>query len=120
MTIAECYNRLNGDYSQAKQRLMSDRLIDKFIRKFPADDSITILRTGVEQGNNEEAFRGAHTLKGVAANLAFTDLQQKASELTEQLRSLDNPADPVLLAAVEDSYRLVIDTIALYEQECES
>ncbi len=36
MTIEECYEALEGDYSQAKVRLHSDAIIKKFVLKFPA------------------------------------------------------------------------------------
>lgn len=117
MTISECYERLHGDYEDAKQRLMNDRLIDKFILKFPQDNSMTILREAVQAGNIEESFRGAHTLKGVSANLAFTELREAASVLTEQLRPLNSVADPTLFKKVEDCYANVIAVLKQYENE---
>lgn len=117
MTIQNCYETLKGNYEEAKQRLMNDKLIERFILKFPADDSITILREAVKAGDHDESFRGAHTLKGVAANLAFTELEKAASELTEQLRNSKDPADPVLFENVETAYNLVINTLKQYEAE---
>lgn len=114
MTIEECYNKLHGDYNEAKGRLMSDRLIDRFIRKFPLDPSMDALREMVAVGDNPSAFRAVHTLKGVAANLAFTELFRNAFNLTEQMRDCVSDADPELLAAVEDSYALVIKTLEEY------
>lgn len=117
MTIQQCYEKLHGDYDQAKSRLMNDRLIDKFILKFPSDNSMEILRNAVEKGDIAESFRGAHTLKGVSANLAFTELQNAASELTEQLRPCSIPADPDLYAKVVEAYDLVIQVLKEYEGE---
>ena len=37
-------------------------------------------------GNYEDAFRGAHTLKGVCQNLSFDRLYEASNELTELLR----------------------------------
>ena len=115
MTIEECYTQLHGNYSEAKSRLMNDRLVEKFMLKFPGDDSMATLRAAVAAGDIEASFRAAHTLKGVTANLAFTELQAAASALTEQLRPCAEPADPALMAAVEDAYALVISTLDAYE-----
>ncbi len=114
MTLEEVYANLHGNYAEAKTRLMNDNLVDRFIRKFPADPSMQTLLEKIAEGNNPEAFRAVHTLKGVAANLAFTELQQAASALTEQMRDQVSPADPLLLAKVQESYDLIIQTLHQY------
>lgn len=114
MTLEECYNKLHGSYEEAKTRLMNDRLIERFVLKFPDDPSMDALNDMVAAGENSAAFRAVHTLKGVAANLAFTELFQNASNLTEQLRDLKSEADPALLEAVRVSYDLVIRTLREY------
>ena len=111
MTIEEKYICLHGDYIEAKNRLMNDRLVEKFALKFLSDPSMQQLRDAVAAGDNATAFRAVHTLKGVAANLAFTELRMAASELTEQMRNCDKPADAELLMKVEEAYKLVIDTL---------
>lgn len=111
MTIEEKYICLHGDYEEAKNRLVNDRLVEKFALKFLSDPSMQQLRDAIAAGDNPTAFRAVHTLKGVAANLAFTELRMAASELTEQMRSCDKPADAELLRKVEDAYKLVIDTL---------
>ena len=111
MSLDELYRQLHGDYEEVKARLMSDRLVEKFVLKFPSDPSMQQLLDAVAAGDNASAFRAVHTLKGVAANLALTELRNAASALTEQLRSGDKPADEELLRKVEDAYKLVIDSI---------
>lgn len=115
MTLEECYTKLQGDYREARNRLMNDKLIERFILKFPGDPSMDALKEMVEAGDNAAAFRAVHTLKGVAANLAFSQLYQDASNLTEQLRSLQNDPDPELYKAVCETYDLVISTLKEYE-----
>ena len=112
MDIRECYEALHGDFDQACARLMNERMVTRFVLKVPSDPSMQQLRDAVTAGDNERAFRAAHTLKGVAGNLAFTALYQAASNLTEQLRPLSYPADPALLAALEREYQLALDAIA--------
>lgn len=115
MTLEECYCKLRGDYQEAKNRLMNDKLIERFILKFPDDPSMDSLKEMVKTGDNAAAFRAVHTLKGVAANLAFKQLFQDASNLTEQLRSLQNDPDPKLYATLLETYDLVIDTLKEYQ-----
>ena len=111
MNLEEVYSQIHGDYAEVKARLMSDRLVEKFVLKFPSDPSMQQLRDAVVAGDNAAAFRAVHTLKGVAANLAFSELREKASDLTEQLRSGENPADEQLLNKVEEAYKLVIESL---------
>ena len=86
MTIQECYRLLGGDYDEALRGIPSAALIDRFVRKFLDDKSYEQLCEAVAANDRESAFRAAHTLKGVCANLRFAALRDSASELTELLR----------------------------------
>ncbi|MBQ4450179.1 MAG: Hpt domain-containing protein [Prevotella sp.] len=90
---------------------MTDRLVEKFVLKFPSDSSMQQLRDAIASEDYEVAFRAVHTLKGVAANLSFTELWKAASALTEQLRRCDGTVDEKLLKDLEDAYKLVINSI---------
>ena len=111
MNLEKLYSSLHGDYADAKARLMSDRLVEKFVLKFPSDPSMQQLYDAIASGDYEAAFCAVHTLKGVAANLSFSELWKAASALTEQLREGDKPADETLLKNLENAYRLVTDSI---------
>lgn len=117
MTLKECYDRMHGNYDDAKSRLMMESMVERFMFKFLEDGTMAALRAAVEAGNIPDSFREAHTLKGVAANLAFTELQAAASQLTEQLRPQTAPADPEFFARVEEAYKLVVDSIHAYQSE---
>lgn len=119
MTLQECYCRMQGDYADALNRLMRDQLIERFVLNFPKDQSMQQLRDATAAGIQNDAFRAAHTLKGVAKNLSLTKLADSASELAEQLRDGTQMPDPILLAEVEKDYKLVIDTLAVYVEEKE-
>lgn len=67
MTIKECYEQIGADYEDVRSRLRSDLLIRKFFLKFPDDKSFGQLKEALKSGDREGAFRGVHTLKGVAA-----------------------------------------------------
>lgn len=117
MTIQECYDNLQGNYDEAKSRLMNDKLIDRFVRKFLEDPSMDTLRKMIADDDKAASFRAVHTLKGVAANLAFTALHKDAQQLTEQLRDCVSSPDPVLVENLEASYKMTIDAIRQYEAE---
>ena len=106
MTLQECYAALGGDYNEAMGRLRSERLVQKFVLKFLNDGSYQLLLDSLAAGSREEAFRAAHTLKGVCANLAFNTLLHSSEALTEALRD-GRPAQPgeeELLARVKADY----------------
>lgn len=86
MTIRECYEKIGGDYTEALGRLMNEKMIDRFIRLFLKDRSFASLKSAMLSGEKEEAFRAAHTLKGVCGNLSLTALYEAGSALTEELR----------------------------------
>ena len=117
MTIQECYQKLGGEFAQVEKRLPSVGLVRKFIVKFLDDDSYSKLCLAMQNGQREEAFRAAHTLKGVSANLGFSRLLASAGELTELLRAETETipgrtAD--LLEEVKQDYELTVSVIRAY------
>ena len=57
-------------------RLHSEALIQRFTLKFLEDQSYLQLKQTLENKNYEDAFRSAHTLKGVCQNLSFDRLYE--------------------------------------------
>lgn len=86
MNLEECYTQLGGDYHDVSQRLPNPGMIERFIGRFLEDKSFETLCQQLACGNRAEAFRAAHTLKGVCANLGFSRLFDSAARLTEELR----------------------------------
>ncbi len=86
MTIKECYDACGANYEEVLGRLRSERLVTKFAGKFLADPSFNLLKTSLEGKDYEEAFRAAHTLKGVCQNLALTKLYLSSEKMAEVLR----------------------------------
>ena len=124
MTIEECYEKLGGSYKEVSKRIPSASLIEKFLIKFLKDDSFANLCAGMEEANRMEAFRAAHTLKGVCQNLGLGSLQTPTEMITEVLRvtdanvQTDIPAEAAgLLDEVKSAYALTMDIIQAYGEE---
>ena len=73
MTMQECYKAIGGNYEAVLVRLHSEALIQRFTLKFLEDQSYLQLKQALENKNYEDAFRSAHTLKGVAIGPDNTD-----------------------------------------------
>lgn len=111
MEIKDFYGLVHADYEGTLTRLMNDRLINKYVRKFPGDPSFGELTAALESKDWNTAFRSAHTMKGVCANLGFTELQKASSELTEALRGGAELKDFSLYENVKREYEFLIDAI---------
>lgn len=120
MTIEQCYQQLHGDYAQVLQRLPSAALVERFVGKFLDDGSYSELAGAMEAGQTEIAFRAAHTLKGVSANLGFEQLRSSASDLTELLRGKTGPMPAeaaALMEQVSRDYQMTTDAIRAFRGE---
>ena len=104
MTLRDCYEAMGADYDGVMGRLRSERMVQKFALKFLADPSYELLTSSMAAENYEEAFRAAHTIKGVCQNLGFTALMSSSSRLTEALRSGVTPEAPALAKEVAADY----------------
>lgn len=117
MTIKDLYEKIGGKYEDVLGRLMKDSLIEKFVVMYAKDSTYDNLIAAINAGDISEQFRAAHSLKGISANLGFEELRKAASELTEQLRFKDKPADPALVEAVKYSQEKIMAGIAEYQAQ---
>ena len=116
MTLRECYATLGGDYDDVIGRLRSEKLVNKFVLRFLDDKSYDLLRASMEAKDYGEAFRAAHTIKGVCSNLAFTMLGKSSSELSEALRYGYTPGADALAERVKEDYRQTAAAIRAYQE----
>lgn len=116
MTLQECYAALGGNYDDAISRLRSERLVTKFVVKFLDDDSCALLLRSMEEKNYEEAFRAAHTIKGVCQNLSFTRLYEVSNQLNEALRGGPTPEAPGLVEEVKAEYEQTVSAIRAFKE----
>ena len=106
MTLEECYARMGGNYMDVKQRLRSEKLIDKFVRKFLDDPSFVQYEAALQAKDDRSAFMALHTRKGVSQNLGMESLYEAVKEDCELFRSgwSDEAAENA------DALRAVYDT----------
>lgn len=119
MTLEECYERFGGDYNEVVNRLCSRAFVEKFLLKFLGDKSFEDLHRYLDEGNLSEAFRAAHTLKGVCQNLGIRCLYESDYLVTEALRNGKNDVTPEMLQKLDADYELVVRSIHEYQESVE-
>lgn len=115
MILKECYERLGGDYDGVLSRMMSEATVKKFAVKFLSDKSYDLLISSLENADYKEAFRAAHTIKGICQNLGFGMLFGSVNPLTESLRSADAPPPEELVEAVKRDYEKTVSAIGMLD-----
>lgn len=111
MTLEECYAKMGANYQDVLKRLYKPEMIKRFVKMFLQDDNFQLLTDAMAAQDVKEAFRAAHTLKGVCLNLGFDNLSPSAVALTEILRAgtFDGAAEQYAL--VKEEYQKTIEAI---------
>lgn len=117
MTLKECYAAMEGNFDDVISRLRNEKIVRKLVIKFLNDDTYSLLCGALEAQHPDEAFRAAHTLKGICQNLSFTKLYLSSSRLTEALRSGWTPDAVDLARQIEADYRQTISAIEQLQAE---
>lgn len=114
MDLKSFYSNVGGDYDVMMGRMGNkEERIVKFLNKFVKDPSFENLKAALAAGDPEEAFRAAHTIKGVALNLELMDLQASSGRLTDILRDGEIPEDAQdILVQLEKDYQKATECIA--------
>lgn len=87
MNLRECYEAAGADYDDVIRRFGKEERVDKFLKMFLNDPTYDMLCRAMAEGSYEEAFRAAHTMKGICMNFSLNGLLDACSRLTESLRS---------------------------------
>lgn len=111
MTVRECYEQMGADFDNVLGRLGSEQMVQRFALKFLNDTSYQTLEETLKEKNVEQAFRAAHTLKGVCLNLGFDNLFTVSSELTERLRAGELDGTEELFEKVKEQYEITMKAI---------
>ena len=103
MTVKECYEQMGSDYEGVLGRMGSEAMIKRF--------ALNNLKENLEKNDGEEAFRAAHTLKGVCLNLGFDELYEASAEITEKLRGKETAGSEDMFQKVEEKYQKTVNAI---------
>lgn len=116
MTLRECYAALGGDFEAVTSRFPNEKFVQKYLLKFLSDGSYDLLIRSMEEQNYAEAFRAAHTIKGVCQNLSIDKLQASSSRLCEALRNGYTPEADALAEETAEDYRQTVAAIRAFQE----
>lgn len=116
MTVKECYESMEADFEGVIGRMGSEEMVKRFALKFLDDPRYSNLEKAIQEQNAEEAFRAAHTLKGLWLNLGFDRLYKVSEELTEKLHGRELDGYEALYGNVQKEYKNTIDAIRKIEE----
>ena len=90
-----------------------EELFFKFLRKFLDDKSYEELCQAAKQREYQEAFKYAHTLKGISANLGLGQLYDVAYKLTEELRTAPYEEEEIIesMLQIQRVYNQLVEVI---------
>lgn len=112
MEIREIYEQMHGDYDSVHRRLRDDERIKKFLLRFVEYHYDEIIRNALAEKDYETAFREAHNLKGICANLSIDVLGKSAEVVTEALRGGDPQVDMApLMETMQADYNMTINAL---------
>lgn len=121
MTLQELYASIDGSYDHAVQIMRMEKLINRYLSKFPNSGVYEALAAAGESMDPTALFESAHAMKGVCANMGFDKMSAAAGEITEEFRpgSARTLSDEEVKARIADigvMYRHTVDVIRQYEQ----
>ena len=87
-TLEECYNVIGGGANGADvvRRLGSEASLKKYLGRLLDDQNYETLRQALDESDAEQAFRCAHSIKGICQNFDLNVLGASSAALTEALR----------------------------------
>lgn len=118
MSVQELYESISADYKNTIYRFMGNQLLlEKFVKKFPADVTFEKLELGINQKDCETIRKESHTLKGISANLGFTELCDRCTELTVSAREKEPDMEKIILlfAQTKEKYQDIVVLIGKLE-----
>ena len=114
MNVKQFYIDTGGSYNDALAIMMNDILIAKMLGKFVSGGSCLQMIELYEQKEYRSLFAAAHSLKGVAGNLALTPLYNLASFITEATRNDDGANLDKEINELKNIYELIKEKYQQY------
>jgi HPt (histidine-containing phosphotransfer) domain-containing protein len=103
--------------TEGLQRVMNNKkLYARVLKKFKTDTNLDALTTAIAAQDYTQAEIAAHTIKGIAGNLSFTELFNQLQTLDKQLKTkLANPAEaavtPAMLVSLQVCFQSTLTAI---------
>jgi HPt (histidine-containing phosphotransfer) domain-containing protein len=92
------------------KRLMNNTgLYAKLLNKFKEDTRLNELEAALNAGDLEKAKTAVHTLKGLAANLALTELHKQSIEIEAQIKA--GQVNPGQINIVKNVYSQTLEEV---------
>jgi len=96
--------------AEGSARVMNNiKLYVRLLGKFKNDNNLNELEAAIGAGDLTKAQNAAHTIKGVAANLAFSTLFKECLELETQIKS--GAVNPAQLETVKTVFAATLKEI---------
>ncbi|MBR0302804.1 MAG: Hpt domain-containing protein [Clostridia bacterium] len=120
MTLRELYDAIGGDYDRAIAVLRIEKLMDKHIRRLPANPVFADLDAAGESMDPVRLFESAHAIKGVCSNLGLITLADVASEICDEFRDgavrrLSDEQIKEKISEIDDGFNKAADAIREYD-----
>lgn len=125
MTLRELYDRIGGDYDRALNVLCIEKLMDKHIRRLPANSIFASLEEAEKTMDPAGLFESAHAIKGVCSNLGLVRIASLASEISEEFRpgrsrSMTDDEVHAKIGEIRSLHERTVEGIRAYEQEMQA
>lgn len=103
--------QIGVEYDETLKRFMGkEDFYLRMLKKFLDDKNYGELKQAVADKNWPEAFKYAHTVKGLCGNLSLGDMLKYVVPLTEELRS-EPYNEETILAYMEDANKAYDQTV---------
>ncbi len=97
---------------KAMERLMNnEKLLERLLTKFLSDPNYGGIKTALAEGNYDDAFHCAHTLKGVAGNMGMERLMEADVVIVEKLRRGEHEGIEEDMEALTAAYEELVGII---------
>lgn len=110
----EILEKMQVDIPSTMQRFVDNEAFYlRMLGKFEKDGTFEALKAHVAQEDYGEAFKDAHTLKGLSANLGLGIMERDIVDLTEMLRNEPFDRDQIqrLYERVAVEYQMCVESI---------
>lgn len=99
-------------YDEVMERFVDDEgFYFDYLHQFTQDQYIHLLEQALEKEQPEEAFKAAHTLKGLMANLGLLPLAKELPPLVELLRAGSLEGTEALFASFQATHQEICEFI---------